>query len=101
MSITTTETGRAAVPNPLADLHPDDVVARWQPLGLDELSDADLLEAAAETLAVPRAAPADSFVLHAPLELMARGGLLPLVRPADRDGARQRLHELATAYEAA
>lgn len=63
--------------------------------------DRQLIASAGERIAVPRAAPADSFVLHAPLELLARAGLLPHVRPADRDAARDRIGELATKYEAA
>jgi hypothetical protein len=98
MSTDTTTTRTAT--NPLADLHPDDVAARWQALGLDVLSDAELLEVAAARLAVPRVAPADSFVLHAPLELMARAGLLPYVEPASRELARQRIAWLATSFDA-
>jgi len=56
--------------------------------------------AAAATIAVPRAAPADSFVLHAPLELLARVGLLPLVDPAEHDRAVQGITGLAVAFEA-
>lgn len=63
--------------------------------------DRQLIAAVGERIAVPRAAPADSFVLHAPLELLARAGLLPHVRPTDRDAARQRVTELAAQYEAA
>ena len=54
-----------------------------------------------ELLAVPKEAPADSFVLHAPLELLARAALLPTVRPEQRDDARERVHNLASAYAAA
>ncbi|MBU6317763.1 MAG: hypothetical protein KGR47_14715, partial [Acidobacteria bacterium] len=39
---------------------------------------------ATEVISVPKAAPADSFVLHAPLELLARVGLVPLVHPRRR-----------------
>ena len=41
-----------------------------------------------------------SFVLHAPLELMARAALLPYVAPAARDAARGRIGALGAAYEA-
>ena len=44
-------------------------------------SDRRLAAAVADVVAVPKVAPADSFVLHAPLELLARTGLLA-VRPA-------------------
>ena len=64
-------------------------------------SDRRLAAAVADVIAVPKAAPADSFVLHAPLELLARVGLLPYVRPDERHAARSRLAQLATVYEAA
>ena len=68
--------------------------------GLDCWSDAQLLAAASETLSTPRAEIADSFVLHAPLELAARAALLPFVRPEARAGARLRIVELAEGFEA-
>lgn len=63
--------------------------------------DRTLIAEVGELVAVPRAAPADSFVLHAPLELLARAGLLPLVRPSERAAARDRVRGLATEYTAA
>src|ERR1043165_2338865 len=44
-------------------------------------SDLRLVEGVADVLATPREDPADSFVLHAPLELVARTALLPFVAP--------------------
>jgi hypothetical protein len=66
----------------------------------DRLSDAELAAAVADVVRRPRRDPADSFVLHAPLELAARAALLPRVAPAARDQARLRLVDLATHYEA-
>jgi hypothetical protein len=91
---------RASRPNPLADLEPDAIDGEWARRGLDRLSDAELVEAAAERLAVPRVEPADSFVLHAPLELLARAGLLGYVDPASREDARRRIAWLAATYDA-
>jgi hypothetical protein len=68
--------------------------------GLDHWSDAQLLAATSDTLSTPRADIADSFILHAPLELTARASLLPFVRPDARAGARARLVELAEGFEA-
>lgn len=85
----------------LAGLAPDDVLDAYRSRGFDALSDARLTEIVARSLARPKAAPADSFVLHAPLELMARAALLPLVAPQSRDLARQRLLWLGARYEAA
>jgi hypothetical protein len=63
--------------------------------------DRGLIAEVGELLAVPKSAPADSFVLHAPLELLARAALLPLVQPSARPGARERVRGLAAEYVAA
>jgi hypothetical protein len=68
---------------------------------LDDASDAALAAAVAEIVNRPRRDPADSFVLHAPLELAARFALLPHIAPHARDEARERLRELASTYERA
>jgi hypothetical protein len=64
-----------------------------------ERSDAELIAEVGARLAIPRADPADSFVLHAPLELTARAALLPFVRPSHRERARLRLLTLADGFE--
>lgn len=64
-------------------------------------SDARLCDDVASRVARPKQAPADSFVLHAPLELLARMALLPLVRPDARGEARDRLAALGAQYAAA
>ncbi len=56
-------------------------------LSIDDLSDAELVAAVAAVVRTPRADPADSFVLHAPLELAARTALLPRVSPGSRAAA--------------
>src|SRR4051794_24010554 len=58
-----------------------------------------ILDAAA-AVSVPREAPASSFVLHAPLELMARVGLLPYLDPDARAAAVDRISRLADEYTA-
>jgi hypothetical protein len=73
--------------------------ARHDDLGFDDLADTELVATIAEHLAVPREQPADSFVLHAPLELTARASLLPFVRPPARARARLRLTSLLDGYE--
>jgi hypothetical protein len=78
----------------------DSILRRAHDLRVDERSDAELLAWAAEVVAVPRRDPADSFVLHAPLELLARAALLPFVAPGRRELARLRLVALVVAYEA-
>jgi hypothetical protein len=63
------------------------------------IADSFVLDAAAR-VSVPRAAPADSFVLHAPLELMARVGLLPFVAADERGAAVAALRTFVEHYEA-
>lgn len=68
---------------------------------LGDLPDARLVEAAAAIIARPKVAVPDSFVLHAPLELLARCALLAQLSPAARLDARLRIVWLAASYEAA
>ncbi|MEO1057289.1 MAG: hypothetical protein AAFY28_10290 [Actinomycetota bacterium] len=68
--------------------------------GIDTLSDAQVAAAVADIVHVPRRDPADSFVLHAPLELEARLALLPFVAPDHRTLARQHIVAIAAQYEA-
>jgi hypothetical protein len=63
-------------------------------------SDTRLVGGVAEILAVPREDPADSFVLHAPLELVARAALLPFVAPDRRADARDQIVAIGTGFEA-
>ncbi len=70
------------------------------PTTADGRSDTELVSAVADELRHPREEPADSFVLHAPLELAARTALLPRVPDLARDAARVRITEIATQYEA-
>jgi hypothetical protein len=87
-------------PSPLDRLGPDDIVGAWSTRGLDRISDAELLRAACRTLSNPRSGEANSFTLHAPLELMARAQLLPLVSARSRESARQRIARIAATWSA-
>jgi hypothetical protein len=69
-------------------------------LPIEDEPDARLAAAVADVVRVPRVEPADSMVLHAPLELAARAALLPFVIPAERTAARGRLADLARSYAA-
>ncbi len=75
------------------------VAATYDDRGLDRLSDDDLVAAVAAVVAEPREGPADSFVLHAPLELTARARLLAETPAADRRLARLRLVSIAARYQ--
>lgn len=70
------------------------------PIG-DSRPDAELVATVGRAIARPKIAPADSFVLHAPLELLGRFGLLRHVRPDDRPAARERIVQLGEQYSAA
>ena len=96
---------RTTLDRPLADvlatLDPGDADAAHDHLGLAAITDHALVSACAAVIDRPKAAPPDSFVLHAPLELMARAGLLARVAPDARDAARRRLVRFAATYAAA
>ncbi|HEX6310882.1 MAG TPA: hypothetical protein VF152_04600 [Acidimicrobiia bacterium] len=62
-------------------------------------SDQRLVRDVAAHLARPKTEPADSFVLHAPLELLARVALLPYVHASARDAVHERLRWLASTYD--
>src|SRR3954464_2674308 len=85
----------------LSGITPEAVRREYHDRGIEEWDDHQLVAAAGRVLAVPRAAPASSFVLHAPLELIARAALLPHVAPEARDRARARIVGLVAGYEAA
>jgi hypothetical protein len=90
------------MPSPsAADALPDDpadVHAWYDHARLDDLSDARLFDLAASAVAVPKRHAADSFALHAPLELSARRLFLPLVAPSHRRAVRERILETAVHY---
>lgn len=93
MTTTTTPT--------LRDLDPADIADEYLRRGLDRLPDTALVELAAEIIAEPKLADPTSFVLHAPLELLARTALLTMVSPDRRDAARRRIAWVAATYDAA
>jgi hypothetical protein len=63
-----------------------------------DLSDDEVFEQAARLVSRPKAAPANSFELHAPLELLARRILLDRVDPGRREAARGRISWVADKY---
>ena len=97
---TTAQSGDPAKRYRLHGIDPKDLVAEYQRRGLDELSDAELCQEAAALIAPPPAEGGSSFTLHAPLELLARYGLMPLVDPRERKLARLRLVASAARFEA-
>ncbi|MGI9612745.1 MAG: hypothetical protein ACR2QO_07560 [Acidimicrobiales bacterium] len=74
------------------------IEAAYLDTGMAALSDVALTRAVGADVAVPRQDPADSFVLHAPLELAARAALLPWVDGEHRHLARLHLFAVGTQY---
>ena len=52
-------------------------------------------------VSIPKRDPANSFILHAPLELLARRALLHYVAPDRRDAVREQIVRVAALYERA
>jgi hypothetical protein len=72
----------------------------WARCPLATASDAVLIGSVAASIAPPKARIDSSFLLHAPLELLARAWLLPHVPPSGREAARRRIAEIAARYAA-
>src|SRR6476661_506328 len=85
----------------LSGIAPGAVRSEYRRRDIASWSDRQLVAAAGAVISEPKADPANSFVLHAPLELLARAGLLDHVEPAAKHRARERIAWLAATYEAA
>jgi hypothetical protein len=82
----------------LEGLDPKNLVDEVKARNLDAVSDAELFREAAAIVSRPPERGFSSFALHAPLEVMARYGLLRLVSPSDRELARLQMIASAAAY---
>ncbi len=82
----------------VSGIPPDRIVESYRERKLDSLSDSELFRAAACIVSTPKV-ELSSFRFHAPLEVMARQSLLPLVSPADRDLARVQMLATVAHYE--
>jgi len=82
-------------------IDPDDVAGGYRARGLDSLGDEQLFSLAARVVSIPKREPADSFILHAPLELIARRALLRYATPDRRTGVREQIVRVAALYERA
>jgi hypothetical protein len=79
-------------------IDPKNVVDEYRDRALRELSDAEIFDQVCEIVARPRVRGLTSFTLHAPLEVMARYGLMRLVDPSDRELARLQMVASAAVY---
>jgi hypothetical protein len=84
----------------LAGIDPKNIVEEARARGLGALSDAALYRASGAIVSGPPRRGGSSFTLHAPLEVMARYGLLRLVDPSERELARLQIIASAAAYGA-
>jgi len=91
----------AAPPSARLAIDPDDVAGEYRARGLGALSDEQLFSLAASVVSIPKHDPANSFILHAPLELLARRALLQYVAPDRRDRVRESIVRVAARFEQA
>lgn len=82
-----------------AGLDPKKVAEQYRSRQMDQLSDRRIAQQVGAIVSQPIHGMS-SFTLHAPLELLARQGLLPLVDPADRELARMQMVASGAAYQA-
>jgi hypothetical protein len=74
-------------------------IAEWDTTPIARASDSALIALVAHTIAAPKTSDhPNSFVLHAPLELLARIALLPMVETQARSAARRRIVSIAMRY---
>jgi hypothetical protein len=78
-----------------------EVLDAYDRAGAPGWTDDALIAFVGAAVARPKVEPADSFVLHAPLEVLARSLLLRRVAPEGREEARRRLFWVATTYAGA
>lgn len=81
----------------VAGIDPKNVVDAYHARELDGITDAELYRQVTQLVATPRRR-GTSFSIHAPLEVMARYGLLPLVVRKQRSTARLQLVATAAMY---
>lgn len=82
----------------VAGIDPGNVLDGYRARALGALSDAELFDQVCAIVARPPARGLTSFTLHAPLEVMARYGLMRLVEPASREWARLQMVASASVY---
>ena len=79
-------------------IDPKNVMDEYKDRALGELTDAAIFDQVCAIVARPPVRGLTSFTLHAPLEVMARYGLMRLVSPIDRELARLQMVASASVY---
>jgi hypothetical protein len=82
----------------IVGIDPKKVVDDYKDRVLGDLSDAEIFDQVCRIVARPPVRGLTSFTLHAPLETMARYGLMRLVDPSDRELARLQMVASAAVY---
>src|SRR5258708_35919767 len=82
----------------IGSIDPKNVVDEYKVRALGELSDAEIYDQVCPIVARPPVRGLTSFTLHAPLEVMARYGLMRLVEPSDREFARLQMGSECARY---
>jgi hypothetical protein len=82
----------------IGSIDPKNVVDDYKDRALGELSDAEIYDQVCPIVARPPVRDLTSFTLHAPLEVMARYGLMRLVDPSDHELARMQMVASAAVY---
>lgn len=90
--------GQLSNKHTLEGIDPKAAINEYQRRDLSALSDGNLYRQATAIIARPPAKGRTSFTIHAPLELMARYGLLPLVKPQQRELARLQIVASSAAF---
>jgi hypothetical protein len=98
-SLSATGSGRSRNYRLVAGIDPANIVDEYRSRELDTVSDADIYRQVVAIVSQPQAQGINSFALHAPLELMARYGLLSLIEPSERPLARLQMVASASVYE--
>lgn len=83
----------------ISGIDPKNLADEYSRRELESLSDAELYRQATGIVSRPPVKGGSSFSLHAPLEMMARYGLLPLVQGNDRTLARMQMVASAAQFE--
>jgi len=83
----------------IGSIDPKNVVDEYKDRALGELSDAEIFDQVCPIVARPPVRGLTSFTLHAPLEMMARYGLMRLVDPSDRELARLQMVASVAVYD--
>jgi hypothetical protein len=82
----------------IGSIDPKNVLDEYKGRALGDLSDAEIFDQICPIVARPPRRGLTSFTLHAPLEAMARYGLMRLVHPSDRELARLQMLASAAVY---